>query len=234
MTICLILCFQGFLGAQSAEEWFNKGIEAFKWQKPNDAAAYFIKAAELNPDSPDYPFYTGLCYYQAKRYSDAEAEYEKSLKNGGNTDLILFQRGNLRWSMNNYQGALDDYTLVVNGGGKNASAALLNRANLELNMKKYNLVIKDYTDYLAMKPTAPNRANIEKIIALLSAEIKAAELAEARRLAEEAKRAEEEARRRALMAEALESLNNSGDGTRSISEGTETIHDEFSESELED
>lgn len=234
LGILMILSSTISLGAQTAEEWFEKGIEAFRWRKIGEASAFFIKAAETDPASPDYPFYVGLCYQQSGRYTDAEAAYEKSLSLGGNPDTVLLQRGNLRWTEGDVQGALDDYTRVVEGGGESVSAALLNRANLELNNGMYEQVLQDYAAYLAMEPKAPDRENIEKIIALVNAEIEAARLAEVQRLADEARRAEEEARRQALMAKVRESLDDSGDNAKSISAGSESIREEFEESDLED
>ncbi len=222
------------LKAQTAIEWVNLGIDAFRGQRVNEAAAYFIKAMELDPYSPDHPFYIGLCYHQTGRFNDAEMAYENSLALGGSPDLILFHRGNLRWASGNTQGALEDYTQVIEGNGESVSAALLNKANLELNQGKYGMALKDYEAYLLKEPDAPDAQNIRRLIALLGADIKAAQLAEIKRAAAEAKRAAEEARRKALMADILESLEDSGEDTKSIGAGPEGIRKQLEESTLEE
>ncbi len=222
------------LKAQTVLEWFNLGLDAFRFQRIDEAAAYFIKTMELDPYSPDYPFYIGLCYHLTGRFNDAETAYENSLALGGSPDLILFQRGNLRWESGNIQGALEDYTKVIEGNGESVSAALLNKANLELNQGKYGMALKDYEAYLIKEPNAPDAQNIRRIIALIGADIQEAQLAEIKRAAEEAKRAAEEARSKALMADILESLKDSGEETKSIGAGSEDIRKQLEESTLED
>ncbi len=225
--IILVFCTDISLGALSADEWFEKGIEAFKWRRIDDAAACFIKAEEENPSSPVYPFYAGLCYHQSGRFTDAEAAYERSLSLGGDTDDVLLNRGNLRWKRGNIQGAVEDYTTVIEGGGKNVSSALLNRANLELNQEKYDESVRDYSLYLKREPDSPDRKKIEKVIALVNEKIQEAMIAEARRI-------QEEARRQALLEEVRGSLGDSGENTKSISAGSENLREEFEESDLED
>ena len=222
------------LAGQSAEEMFHNGLEALQYRKTDEAIAYFIKASELEPMSPDYFFYLGLSQHQAGQLSNAELSYTKSLSLGGNRDTVLFRRGNLRWAAGNTEDALDDFIKVVEEGGPSKSAALLNRANLELNQSLFEQAVQDYKSYLAREPGAPDRANIEKIIALLTAEAEAARVAEAKRLAEEARKAEEEAKRAALMSDLLDSLEGTGQDTKSKTAGTESIHSEFEESSLEE
>lgn len=234
LFLLMALFLSGALAAQSAADWFSKGLEAYRWQRMDEATGYFIKAAEANPHFPDYAFYIALCYHQSGRLADAEEAYSRSLSLGGNPDRILLRRGNLRWSMGKIQEALADFTSVVEAGGPSMSAALLNRANLELREAMYGKVVRDYTEYLKMEPNSAQRDDIEKILALLNADIEAMKLAEARRLAEEARKAEEEARRRSLMAEVLDSLSGSGEDTTSISAGSEDIREEFEDSVLED
>lgn len=232
--ILVVLLTAGVTMAQSTEEWFAKGLDSFRWQRVDEALGFFLKAAELAPHSPEYVFYVGICYHQLGRFTDAEAAYTRSLDLGADADTVLLRRGNLRWSMGNTQGALQDYTLVINANGMTASSALLNRANMRLAEGPYNLVIADYTRYLNLVPNAPDRKNIQRIIDLLNADIEAARMAEVRRIAEASRLAEEAARREAILADLLESLGDSGEDTKSFSAGSEKIHEDHEESILED
>lgn len=220
--------------AETAENLFTKGIEAFQWQDTDEAIEFFLQAAKMDPLSPEYPFYAALCYSQSGEYEAAESSYAQSLSLGGNQDTILLRRGNLRWTMGNIEGALEDYTHVIDSDGASSSAALLNRANLELNQGMYTDVLRDYALYLEKQPRAPDRANIQKIMALLKADLNAERIVKAKKLAEEARRAEEEAKRQKLMDQVLESLRNSGEDTKSIRAGSEDMMEEFEDSILED
>lgn len=234
IVLALALCSTMLLSAQSAEDWFLQGLEAFQWQRVEEATGFFLKAAQTDPHSPEYPLYLALCYHQSGRLSEAEQAYSKSLSLGGRPDDVLLRRGTLRWSMGKIQEALDDFTTLVNAEGSSQSAALLNRANLELQESRYESAVKDYTDYLVLEPYAKNAESIKKIVQMLNDELEAKRLAEARRLAEEARLAEEEARKKALMLEVLESLSDSGEDTKSISAGSENLREDLEESVLED
>ena len=226
------------VNAQQAEagalEWFSKGLVSFRRQKVDESSAYFLEAVQRDPANAEYQLYLAVSYHQAGRFADAERAYARSLTLGGDPGMVRLRRGNMRWGMGDTEGARLDYSAVIEGGGPSVPSALLNRANMQLNLGLHESVIEDYGRYLAMVPNAPDRDVIERILALLNAEIEAQRSAEAARLAEEARKMEEERRRRALMAEVLDSLKQVGDDITSISAGSENIREEFEVSDLED
>lgn len=246
MSVLIIICITTSLGAQSADDWFEKGLESFRWQKNDEAAVYFQKAVDTDPGKDTYFLYLGLTAHEAGRLNNADEIYTSGISlNGGERDRLLLNRGNLRADMGNSEGALSDYTRVIDASVPLSSSAILNRANLELNNSSFVSAVDDYTQYLVMEPDSPQRETIEELIGLLGARLASdAELArtaaeqarldEERRLAEEALRAEEEARRAALMAEVLQSLSDSGEDTTSISADSENIREDFEDSALED
>jgi len=232
--------------AQTAREWFEKGLEPFRWGRTDEAIVFFDKAVAADPLNDTYLLYLGICYHQSKRYEGADRAYSKGIElNGSEHDRLLLNRGNLRASRGDIDGAASDYTRLLSRGGLLASSALLGRANLALNQSSFEEALNDYTEYLVREPYAPQRATIEKLIGLLGAQLAAdaeaamlaqerARMDEERRLAEEALRAEEEARQAALLAEVLQSLSGSGEDTSSISAGMENLQQEFEESALEE
>jgi len=244
--VLTLICTISAVGAQTAEDYFNKGLESFKWQKPDEASAYFLKASNADPGRDMYLLYLGISYHQSGKLQEAEDAYSLGIDlNGSERDRLLLNRGNLRTVRGNYDGASSDYSKVIDAGGPLASSAVLNRANMELNRASFSLAVDDYTSYLVMEPLSAQRESIEALLDLLKARLTndaaaaaaAAELArqeEERRLAEETARAEEEARRAALMEEALQSLSSSGEDTKSISAGSESIREDFEDSALED
>ncbi len=242
----VLICITTFAGAQTADEWFEKGLESFRWQKTDEASVYFQKAVESDPGRDMFYLYLGISFHENGRFQNAEDAYNRGIElKGGERDRLLLNRGNLKTIRSDYQGASSDYTRVIDTGGLLASSAILNRANMELNQSSFALALDDYTQYLVMEPESPQRETIRELIGLLSARLAndaetartAAELAkleEERRLAEELLRAEEDARRAALMEEVLQSLSDSGRDTTSISAGSENIHEDFEDSALED
>ncbi len=241
-----LICITSSAGAQTADEYFNKGLESFKWQKSDEAAQYFQQAAQADPGRDVYYLYLGIISHQSGKMQEAENFYSRGIDmNGGERDRLLLNRGNLRSSLSDYDGASSDYSAVIDAGGTLSSAALLNRANMELNRSSFLLAVDDYTGYLVREPESPQRETIEELLNLLkvrlasdaqtaAAAAEQARLEEERRLAEEAARAEEEARRAALMEEALQSLSSSGEDTKGISAGSESIREDFEDSALED
>ncbi len=239
ICVLAIFCITTSAGAQTADEWFEKGLESFRWQKNDEASVYFQKAVEADPGKDVFYLYLGISFHENGKFQNAEDIYGLGIDlNGGERDRLLLNRGNLRVYRNEYEGASSDYTRVVDTGGRLASSALLNRANMELNQASFLLALDDYTQYLVMEPESPQRETIEELIGLLGARLasdaESAALAAAQARLEEERRLAEEARRAALMEEVLQSLSGSGQDTTSISAGTENIHEDFEDSALED
>jgi len=244
--VLTLICTTSVIGAQTADDFFNKGLESFKWQKPDEASVYFLKASEADPSRDLYLLYLGISYHQSGKLQEAEEVYSTGIDlNGAERDRLLLNRGNLRNARGDYGGASSDYSRLIEAGGSLASSAVLNRANMELNRGSFALAVDDYSSYLVMEPLSPQKEKIEELLELLNARLASdaaaaaaaaeqARLEEERRLAEEAARAEEEARRAALMEEALQSLSSSGEDTKSISAGSESIREDFEDSALED
>jgi tetratricopeptide (TPR) repeat protein len=60
--------------------YFNLAITFMNKKKPEDAAAYFTKAIELDPASADAYFYRGMAEFQTKKNAEAKADFKKYLE----------------------------------------------------------------------------------------------------------------------------------------------------------
>lgn len=246
LLLALIIHISAALGAQTANDWFEKGLEAFRWQKTTEAVTWFSKASEADSTSDEYLLYLGTCHHQLGQNESAEAAYTAGISlNGPNREQLLLNRGNLRMTRGDYEGSKADFDRLQTSGGSLAAAAVLNRANLQLNTGYFSLALDDYSTYLVMDPMSAQKDVIEELIGMLSAQIASdaemallaaeqARLTEEARLAEEARIAREEAERAAQMEELLNSLSDSGNDTTNIGAGTEDIVEDFEDSELED
>lgn len=234
------------LGAQSAVELFEKGLDAFRWQKNSEAAAWFSQAVEADPTSDEYLLYLGTCQHELGQLSSAEESYSKGLDlDGPNRDQLQHNRGELRMEQGDFEGAKADFDVLLLGDGRMVSRAMLSRGVLHQKSGYFPQAVEDYSSYLIMDPDSSQKETIEEMIGLLSAKIaddaeqariaaEQARLAEETRLAEEARRAQEEAERAAQMEALLNSLSKSGEDTRNVGAGTENIFEDFEDTELED
>lgn len=188
LAIILTLAF-GAAFAQSSRE----GMSLFERNKPAEAIA-FLEAdiAGGNPLPEEYN-YLGLSYYQIGNYEKAAEAFKKGVAASGTSKkLLYFNLGNAYFALKKWQDALDAYSMASVADPAYA-APVLNKAGTELKMDKLLEAAADYKRFLVLRPEDEQRPQIEKIIALIEAEL--ASRAEKERLAaEEAARvkAEEE------------------------------------------
>lgn len=82
-----------------------------------------------------------------------------------NDATAYYNRGNERYELKNYQGAIDDYTQAIKLN-PNLSGAYYNRGNTYSQLEKYQDAIADYTQALAINPNQPqvyyNRGNVQR------------------------------------------------------------------------
>lgn len=145
-----------------------------------------------NPLPEEYN-YLGLSYYQIGNYEKAAEAFKKGVAASGTSKkLLYFNLGNAYFALQKWQDALDAYSMASVADPAYA-APVLNKAGTELKMDKLLEAAADYKRFLVLRPEDEQRPQIEKIIALIEAEL--VSRAEKERLAaEEAARvkAEEE------------------------------------------
>jgi tetratricopeptide (TPR) repeat protein len=194
-------------GVYASSEFFDKGEALYVQNKPQDARPLLESALNDDPSNEKTYLYLGIIYQQLGDPQKAIDTLKRGLSIAASyKDLFYFNMGNDFFSRKEYTFAEDMYTnaLAVNKG---LSDGYLNRANSRLQLANYTGALADYTLFLQLSPQDAQRANIEKIMALLR---KAVDDKEKARLAEIAKQ-------QALMNEVLNSLNNAGDSTKNLS-----------------
>lgn len=233
------------LFAQSARE----GMALFEQNKGAEAIA-FLEAdiAGGNPLPEEYN-YLGLAYYQIGNYEKSVEAFKKGTAASGTSKKILyFNMGNSYFAMQKWQEALDAYSMAAVADPAYASP-VLNRAGTELKLDKLLEAAADYKRFLVLKPEDEQRPQIEKVIALIEAELAARaekerlaaeeaarvkaeqerlarEKAEAERLAAQ-KKAEEEAMRRKALEDIAGSLREAGDTTNMSASSEDSLEYEY-------
>lgn len=204
------------VAAPASSDVVKEATDAFMNNKPKEAIPLLQAAIEEQPENEEIYFYLGVAYEQLEDWQSAAEIYREGLTLGKKESTFLFNMGNNYARMGQHQKALDAYTRAITRGGE-LPEAYLNRANLRVKIKDYQAAIADYRVYLSMKPNAPQKSNIEKMVSLLSDKLRTAE---ERRQEEERKQKEEEERKKQLLEQVLGSLEESSGETKNLSAGT--------------
>ncbi|MDR2448200.1 MAG: tetratricopeptide repeat protein [Treponema sp.] len=181
MAICLT---GGLLFAQNNN--FKQGELLFLQNKPEEALAY-LEAAVAAPDaSLQAHLYLGMAYQQLNRPDDAAAVYTKILPDAGDSAaLVAYSLGNVYYGKGDFALAEASYTQAIVADNSFAPA-YLNRANARLQTGEVEQAVADYTYYLVLDSDAPQRSQIEAVLAAI-------EKNESDAAAERRRKAEEEA-----------------------------------------
>ena len=184
----LFLLFAAPLFAES------EGERLFKSNDPT--AAIPILERELSSGSASVVAYNylGLSYYQTGQYDKSVAVFERGLAVPCTDKKVLaYNAGNSAFAAGNYAKADSCYSLALSASPDFAKA-LLNRANARLNQMQLEGALGDYERYIEKVPGDPQRTEIERVIALIRAELVKREEDARAAAALERMRREEEAR----------------------------------------
>ncbi len=202
---------------------FQEGEKLLLDNKPREAEGRLSEALLQEPGNEKAYLYLGIVYEQLNDPQKAIQILRRGLAAAGQyRDLIYFNMGNNYFRQEEYNLAEEMYTRAAEANGRLASA-WLNRANSRLRLANYPGAVDDYLRYLELEPQSSQRAQIERLIALLRGL-----LAEGER-----KREEEIQRQKALLNEVLNSLRNASEDTRNLSAGSEQIEEKYDEVDIQ-
>lgn len=74
-------------GQQTAEEYFNKGVELYEAKNYNEAAAAFEKAIEVKPDYAESYYNLSVTYWQQKQYQKVLEKLQKVIELAPGSDV---------------------------------------------------------------------------------------------------------------------------------------------------
>ena len=197
-----------------------------------EEALPILKTALLQePENEKIYLYLGTIYEQMGDYEQAVSILQRGIQHAvRHKDYIYFNIANNLFNQDKFILAEEVYSRAV-AANPDLADAYLNRANTRMQTAAYRGAVDDYTLYLSLRPTTPQRENIEKIVALLTEKVEA-EMAQIREEEERSKAAEE--RQQSLLNEVLSSLQNASDDTKSLSVETEGIEEVKEDSDIVD
>jgi tetratricopeptide (TPR) repeat protein len=207
------------LAAQSSA--FAAGLDLFRRSKDAEAVPYLESAVKDDPANLDAWLCLGVAYQNLGQADRAIDSLKKGLAkaSGGQAALFAYNIGNAYYSKGAKAFAEQFYGQAIASDAEYA-AAYLNRGNARIGTEDYAGAAADYKAYLVLKPTTPQRPQIEKVIALIEGEAAAAER---QRQAVAAAAQAEADRRKQLLDEVAASLQAAAEETRGLSAGAEDV-----------
>ena len=242
--VLLALLLAALAFPASANELFDRGAEAFLYDRPREAATLLERAIGQDPVNARAYLYLAMSYEQLSMYDRAITTLQRAETIPGiDRALVQFNIGNNYLHLGDSARAEQAYTRAIEVNPLE-SDPYLNRANVRVMLETYPQAVEDYSAVLGLEPDHPQRVEIERMIALLTDHVeqerirqveeerrlqdeeRQRQLAEEQRLAEEERRRQEaEARRRALLDNVLDSIRTATDETTNMSAGNEGIDD---------
>jgi len=217
LIICVFLLSVVFCFGQSN---FSKGEQQLMQNQPAQAVPFLEIAISEDPSNALAWLYLGIVYEQLNRQDEAIAIYRRALPQAGSLSAnVANNLGNVYFQKGNNDEAERYYSQAI-GLDSVFSSAYLGRANTRIKTGNLQNAITDYEQYLTLEPRSSQRANIERLIALIRAEVASAEMK--RIMAEEEERRLAEERQR-LLDSVSASLQSAADQSRGLSSGAEGI-----------
>ena len=214
----------------------TQGKKLLMRNQPEQALTFLYQAVSEGTSDPKIHLYLGVCYSNLGKYTEAEEQLmEGKEKDSANEYLYLYNLGNIYFVQERFQEAEQAYTAVLSQR-RSYAAAVLNRANTFIQLQKYERALNDYKFYLNLEPESSQREAIQRMVYLLEAQQREADMSrvqdDARKFAIEAEQRAAEERYRKLQEEINASLQ-SVDNAASLSAGSDETIDYSEDYSLE-
>ena len=141
-------------------DFYDLGIKEMTWGSKEQAIVYFEKAVSLNPLHAQSFLSMGLIKAKTGDFKTAEEYFTKSIMVSPQYDLAYSGRGDARFELEKFEGAIADYdkALSIQVNVKDYHM----RANSKYNSKNYSGAIIDYTASIATFDEVQEGYDIEK------------------------------------------------------------------------
>jgi tetratricopeptide (TPR) repeat protein len=145
--------------AQSADEYYQLGKEAYDKKEYSSSVDYFSKAINLSPDVYSY-WFRGSAYWALMNYAKSSDDYSRALLYATNNDdkaTLLSYRADCEYLLLDYRSAVNDYRDYLKlVPGKSRAYNELGRALLEL--KDFVGAKEAFSNAMLLADTDANRA----------------------------------------------------------------------------
>ncbi len=205
--------------AAAALSPFEEGEKLYAANEPLRARALLEEALKQDPGNPKIYAYLGVVYEQLGDAERAIAIMRRGLAVAGDLKSALYYNmGNNYVRRGEHLQAEKMYGEAI-ALDESFPEPWLNRANARVTLLSYEGAISDYTMYLRLAPQSRQRADVERMIDLLTAFLQKKEAAERER----------RERERALMEQVLNALRTASEDAQNLSAKSDKILEEKEE-----
>ncbi len=148
LLFTLIFSFQ--LNAQSALDFYQSAGKKFDAYNFAGAITEYSAAIQLDPTYTNAYFNRGLAHLELENYSAALMDINQVINLTPNDIDVFAQRANIKKMMNDLNGAIADYSIVLDK--KRDAAVFSDRGVAYLGLNKHEEAIQDFRESIALDP----------------------------------------------------------------------------------
>jgi len=108
-----LVCMAAVVGAQDAQEWFDRGSDAFDAGNYAKAIEYYTRTIDLNPEYAYAYNNRAWAYYFLGRYEEALADLTRTIELDPEDRINHYGRGVVYEQLGRYDEAIGDYTRAI-------------------------------------------------------------------------------------------------------------------------
>ena len=147
--------FMGLLvpstGAQTADEFFDRGLAALKSKNFKEAADNFARFIQLDPTSPFAFNNRGMALSELGDYDNAIADFNQAIKMKSNVASIYSNRGTTYLRKRDFDRAIDDFARAVSIDPSHAPS-YFGRGIAHAGKDNFDQAILEYTQAIQLNP----------------------------------------------------------------------------------
>ena len=176
-----------YIPLATAATYLRRGNSAFGRGEYSEAIEAYGKCLDLGGHAAETYFLRANANAAAKRYRDAIDDYEKALQSPDLTEVegtsthypwyyfaIVYNRGNMRAGLEEYDKAVEDYRQASDIAPK-FTASHFNRGNAHFMRKHFEEAVVCYDEVLALAPESTTALHNKALALVLSGKLEAAE-----------------------------------------------------------
>lgn len=150
LFVAVLLALPRALFAQTAEDYYNKGIHEER-SDADSALADFDRALALKPDYAPAYYHRGLMKASKKDYDGAISDYDRAIQIDPNYARPYSARGYIRMQKQDIAGAIVDCDRAI-ALDPSFSTAYINRGEAKMAKKDFEGAIADFDQAIALNP----------------------------------------------------------------------------------
>lgn len=116
LIVALTMCSPSVF-AESAEDWYEKGVELYDLENYSEALEAFNHAIEINPNDDGFWYYKGLSLFNLKMYDEALVALKQGLEIKPSNSNIWQIIGLSLDNLNRYDEAIEAFDSAIDNAG---------------------------------------------------------------------------------------------------------------------